>query len=279
MRFSILFVVASIALGCTELSSGPDLPVQPNSEFIFQVQEAHRLDGLPGEPESMLFLVTAEQLECCNYQIRTQVKTQGEMLRVDVLGMELPGGMCLTALGPARAQVPLSSLAALERIVFRRGGEAAAFRVTVDETSIHVSGPGSELTHPGDTLVWRFPRRSMVYTCGTLTEDSCLCQQFRDTLLARLDLESIAVPEMGLWPYPKETIGYYYNMTPLVYHYSSESEFEHAGELLEQFTRSTLSGRQGVGLALNNWRNEEHASWMVRDPSLPGRQRESRNPR
>jgi hypothetical protein len=268
MKMVILPLLILMVAGCTSNSQEVSGPDPGNSKLTLELREVHLPTGQIGPPQPALILVTSEVYGCCNYEILTHIERHGDVLEVDVVGVNLPGGMCQTALGPAHARISLPELSECDRIIFRRGADMDQYSITVDDSTLRLRGPEGHFTQIVDTLVWRFPQKSMVYTCGTRTEDSCLCRQFRDSLLAHLDLQAIDVPVTGAWPYPKETIGYYYNMTPLVFRYASESEFQRAGELLKEFSRTKMSGLQGVGLALSNWRNEQHFSWLIRDSTI-----------
>ena len=263
MKASVLFSTAILVVGCSGLTGGGNDASPIKSKIILHLGETYAQSGEVGEPQPTLLLETPEDYECCNYEIVSRIQRAGSTLSVDVSGVELPGNLCFTAFGPAQAQFLIPRLADYTRMVVRYRGQADWYTLAIDDTTFLVSGREGSFTHVSDTLVWRFPRRSFVYTCGTLTEDSCLCAGFRDSLMAHLTLRPITVPAEGYWPYPTQTMGHYYDMQPQVFRYSDESEFETAGEILAAFTRTTLSGHQGVGLALRNWRNQRHASWLI----------------
>lgn len=271
MKTPVIFFVALFIWGCSSSTGGGDDLLPLVSKVVLDVRETHGQTNQLGTPQPTLLLETDKIYGCINYVIRLRVRTCPPTLDVEMLGVELPGDdICLTVAGPATARVDVPEISQYTNIILRYGSEVDRYTLVVDEESFHISGEPGDNSRIGDTLVWRFPQRSMVYTCGTLAEDSCLCTQFVDTLLERLKLRPIAVPEIGYWPYPRAMTGHYYDMPPLVYQYTDDSDFGSAGDALEAFTRSVLFNHHGVGLSLRNWRNESYASWLVSDSALAG---------
>lgn len=262
MKRVVVFV--ALLTGACSSSTGGDSDLLPlESKVVVDLRETHGLISWVGTPQPTLLLRTEKDYGCVNYVIRLGIRMQPPVLEVEILGIELPGNLCFTAFGPATARFDVPEIAQYAYIDVRYGGEVDRYELVVDEESFHLSGELGKNSRIGDTLVWRYPRKSMAFTCGTLVEDSWLCTQFRDTLLARLELQEITVPDIGYWPYPRVTMGHYYDMPTLVYGYQDESDFDTAGQALEAFTRSVVSNHSGAGLTLRNWRNEGYASWLV----------------
>jgi len=63
-------------------------------------------------------------------------------------------------------------------------------------------------------------------------------------------------------PYPERIAGHYHDTPARYFRYGSEADFDRAGELLEEFTRTVISGQQGVTIWMVNWRNRAFRSWM-----------------
>ena len=270
MKISVVLLFAVLIAGCSG-STGEDSDTQPlNSPVVLSVRETFPNYATDEDPLPTILLATAEDLECCNYVIVSNLQPVGSTLGISISGVKLPGRICYTAFGPAQAEFVVPQMAKYRQIVLWYHGQTDLYDVAVDDSTFRISQRGEHFAELADTLVWRFPKRSFVYTCGTLTEDSCLCTQFRDSLMAHLSLAPISAPTEGYWPYTRRSQGHYYDMPAEVYRYSDESAFQTAGALLAAFKRTTLAGHSGVGIELRNWRNTSYASWMIPASSGPG---------
>jgi len=270
MKTLVLLFIAALVGGCSGLTGDGDDISPITSKIILQVAETYPQYDAASAPVPTLLLETSEAYECCNYIIVSQIHTLGPVLGVQISGAKLPGHICLTALGPAQAKFVIPGLAEFTHIVVWNRGQTDWYELAVADSTFRLTPEAGSFTEVRDTLVWRFPKMSLVYTCGTRTEDSCLCTRFRDSLLSHINLQPIRIPDEGYWPYPRQSMGYYYDMKSQVFRYNDASEFEIAGDVLAAFKWTMLDGHSGVGIELRNWRNERHASWLIPVSSDPG---------
>lgn len=254
-------VAAALLLvaGCELLDGGS--AARETVPLTYLAAERH-VGQEPGEPVLTLQLTSDEIFPCFNYRIDAVPVAVGGRVDVYVDGVDL-GDVCLTALGPASATLPLAAEEGTTTLRIVNGRVIDEAEVTVTEDAVRIRPVRADASVPADTLAWRYPRRSFAAVCGTLVEDAGLCDAFDARLREALRLEEIPVPEAGRWPYPRQSSGHDDDAPTRVYRYDDEADFERAGDVLAAFTRDELAGRSGATVWLVNWRNEAFHSWLV----------------
>jgi len=136
------------------------------------------------------------------------------------------------------------------------------FNLNINDSTIVVETISSSFSKPTYSVFWRYPEKSFYYTCGTTTETSWMCCDFLDTLNKYIELEEFYSPEYGEFCYPTVAVGHYYEMTPKYFFYKSESDYDLAGLLLQEYSQQVIANYTGVGLVLKNWKNKSFQSWL-----------------
>lgn len=259
-------------MGCGDDSTQRN--IRPIEGIVhLQVREAYLSPPGVGEPVVYLFLQSEELFECYNYEILYDWRQNRNHLTINIRGAALDGYVCLDSFGHAKGRLPITQSFGVQVISVVHNDSINTFILEITDTVMTLKSVQQSTAKPDPSVVWRVPRLSMEFTCGTLVADSHMCQTFVDTLYAHLPLQEIVVPDTGYWPYNRTVQGYYYNSPTRVFRYSTEQEFHEAGALLANLTVASLNNYSGLGMTLQNWRNEMYASWLVYtgDPAVhPG---------
>lgn len=217
-------------------------------------------------PELLLAMKTKKIMPCVNYRILHQVnKPRESFMEVTLLGIELPGDICLTALGPATAQTPFSEKSGLTDLNIRDGGLTDLHKVTVDEERVSVSSNIPIFSQFTARNYYRRPENSFYFRCGTLTEMAWLCDDFHLLMLSELDITEFHFPDddEGVIPYPESSSGNWHNNPTRFYLYNDVADFHRVGDLLEEFSKEQIGETQGNSLMVQNWLDEAYRSWIL----------------
>ena len=96
---TLLIALAVLVVGC----DSADEPV--DGGLVVSLVSLPPSGG--GATELSVLVETEEDYPCSNYQLRAEADRDDRRLGIDVGGAELPGDVCLTALGPATWSSPL----------------------------------------------------------------------------------------------------------------------------------------------------------------------------
>jgi len=218
----------------------------------------------PEDPTLFLKMETADTLRCMNFRVQHTLDREGKEIVVRVLSVEIPNGMCLTALGPARVRRRLSLDDGSYTLALINGSVRDAYEVSVTDRRVEIEPEKGGWTAPFDTLFWRYPRRSFGYYCGTTNDTKEICDQFRSRL-QDLPLTSIDIPDRGHWPYRRRVEGHLYNAPVRFYRYPDSETWTLVKDRFRTFARRHVQGTEGVGLRVVNWRADIVRSWIVED--------------
>ena len=234
-------------------------PIEGN--IIFSIQEGYRDHDSISEPSIMLSMATEKICPCCNWSIISEITMHGNKISIDVLGIYVPE-ICFTAVGPAQSTSFLDISEGKYSLYFSYRGFTDRYVLTVTDSSIKITGDVSQFTKPKFKLFWRYPPNSFVYLCGTTTETSWICEDFLDTLLSEINLEEFQFPDSGEIPYPRSSMGYYYDMPAKYFFYKKDEDFDKAGEILKSYTQNVIAQYSGIGISLISWKNKKYLSWL-----------------
>ena len=255
----IIFLFASLSCGIFDSSEKELKPIEGN--IIFSVQEGYTNYDSISEPSIMLLMVTEKTYPCCNWSIISDIAVQSNKISIDFLGIYVPE-ICLTAFGPAQSTSFLDISEGEYSLYFSYRGITDRYFLTVTDSFIKITEDVSQFTKPKFKLFWRYPPHSFVYLCGTSTETSWICEDFLDTLLSEINLEEFQFPDSGEIPYPRSSMGHYYDMPAKYFFYKKDEDFDKAGEILKSYTQSVIAQYPGVGISLTSWKNNEYLSWL-----------------
>jgi hypothetical protein len=258
----VAFTALVIGHGC-----GTSNPTYNDEDPAFGNIELSIREVAPGQTGTetttvMLFMSDGEQHPCFNWGIRNEISRDGDEIMVDLRGIDVPE-ICLTAIGPATATAMIELGEGIYTLIFGSGTARDYFNLVVTDSTIELRTVEANFVTPQNYLFWRYPERSFVYTCGTTTETSWMCDAFAATLLSNLELEEFTFPDSGEICYPRTSYGHYYDAPARYFYYQHKDDFDRAGELLRSFTQNSIGDQQGIGLHLINWKDEHYRSWQM----------------
>jgi hypothetical protein len=116
---------------------------------------------------------------------------------------------------------------------------------------------------PGHGRWYRFPRNSFILTCGTVTGDEQFCEAFTERVQS-LDVTPMELASDGIWPFPTQPNGHYYDAPTRLYKYQSEAVWDAAKREVGDYVDG-VDSTCGRSVAVENWRNDFAYSWLIRD--------------
>ena len=185
----------------------PSRKADIEGKLLLNIRE-HYGDHKIGEANVAFYLATEKIYGCSNFEIMTRSDVHEHHISIEATGILMPG-ICLTSLGPASGGIGLTLSHGDYSLQLTYGDIMEKYTLSITDASITMKESSSSLD--GNTL-WRRPRHSFVYLCGTTTETSWICDDFLKTLQSQIELEEIFFPESGQLPYPRTGGGHQYDM-------------------------------------------------------------------
>lgn len=245
----LLFVVLQLVLtSCTNEEVNYE---GISSNLLLDIRETYPNREI-SEPTLTFFVETEEQYPCYNYQIIAQTSLKNGLLNIDILGTDI-GDLCLTAFGPAILTFELDE--SVDMITIANNGKKDTYLISIIESSVKINSSRSTFSSFEYNTYFRFPENSFAYLCGTLVEDSNVCDEFEQFLKNNLTLEEFEFPLNGKVPYPHSSDGYWSNAPAKYFKYQDSNDLTKAGELLNDFYTTELSNKEGLGLSIVGWNN------------------------
>ena len=246
-------------------STNPDTNSIIDSNIKFKITEVHPVSGSSsmGIPQIHLILTTEKIYPCFNYGINLFKSISGRNITINLLGLNVPN-ICLTALGPASADVPMQVGNGEYNLNIKSKGITDSYIVNVSDSLITVSNKNGEISSPAYNKYYRFPKNSFAYYCGTTIEDKYICDDFLDTLKSKINIKEFYFPEDGQKPYPDSSMGHYYDMPAKFFIYNSEEDFDKIGSIMSSYKKSVIKDKQGIGISIVNWENKYFYSWLIK---------------
>lgn len=143
MRALLLTFAALTVAACD--SAGDPAP----DDLVVSLVEFEPPEG--GAAELFVRVETEEEFPCANYQLRVEATADDERLRAEVGGVDLPGEICLTALGPATWTAPLDAAGDLDgyRVEVACGGRTDVYEVLAGASGLDLAPVRTSFTRPG----------------------------------------------------------------------------------------------------------------------------------
>lgn len=273
----LIAVPALIGVAADAHAQTPDV-----SGFEFAIRETQPLgQEQPADPQIILTIITDENF--CGWSLPAQVKLTSDSVGLDVSDPTPPplGTGCIPEGSPAEFDMPLDLTTGDYTVSFNWHGMTDTYDLVVNDeytqltakhaifTSAHFSemfGPYSlQATYgvSGSSRWYRFPSDSFIVTCGGLTGDEQFCTDFFAQIQS-LPVAPVDLPSDGIWPFPTENNGNYYNAPTRLYKYDSDAVWDAAKQKLSVYVNGVFS-TCGRSIALQNWRHDFADSWLIRD--------------
>ena len=258
----VIFLVSTFP--ATHCSISDLLPIE--GKILFGVMEIQRSYEYNCAPDITLTMKTEKAFSCLGYQIKTEMFRSGGQIDLKILGIKPPEGIRLPALGPATASKVLDLPEGTYALNLYYNYAVDRYHLIISADSLQVVSTVFSFSQPEFTVFWRFPPNSFAYLCGTMTENSWICDDFLSRLLKEVDLEELYFPDYGEIPYPRSSEGHYYNAPARYFRYQNEEDFDKAGEILKTYSEDIITQYEGVSLWLQNWKNKSYRSWLFENP-------------
>lgn len=251
-----------ISTGCSELPGTNEdtelISIEKGLRFtVMETHDQRHQVNVPVEPFIQLQLETKGVFSCLGYGLVSNLSSSQSDLMVEILGVEKPDGLCLTAVGPAVNRFQLDVIPGEYKLAFRHNGTTRPYQLMVTDSSLQVSGEASFIT-PDIKTFWRYPEQSFAYLCHSTSDTRWMCEEFKQMLNDSLEILPFTFPDYGTKPFPG--VGKTYDIASY-YRYSEESVFQEAGEMLEAYTDSVVSQQDGAYLSIISWKNQGFRSW------------------
>jgi len=257
----LVFWAASSAcmLGCLDSTglSHEDLE-RIGGGVSFGIIETYRFheSGI-GEPELALFLVTEESYGCVNYSLDLDLEIDEGDVYVALFGVNEPE-MCLTAIGPAFAYLPLPELEGDLTLQFSFAGEMDLFQASISQVSIRIDPLNGQFTRRQEELLWRYPPRSFALVCDAEGLGEAACTELEASLLTEMDLSEISFSGEGKNPYPTDAEEAGRDWRASYFQLVGEEDFSDVRQAFCSF----VSSHHDLPAYLLSWRNERIRSWV-----------------
>lgn len=220
------------------------------SDVIFSPYEQ---SGSAGEiPSLYLSINTKEVYGCFNFNISNSVFNKSSTLIIRLEGIG-DTSICLTAIGPARAEFSLPETT--KKLVLINGDKIDEYNIDITDSKVTIKELTSSFSTPEYKTTFRYPENSFAYICGTNVDNTNLCNDFKTILTSETDVTEFRFEDEGRTPYPDSSGGNWVNNPAIYYKYSTPAEYEKVGELLIDFVKKNLRENDGVSMNLYSWNN------------------------
>lgn len=229
--------------------------------FSLNFAEGYTDNSTPEIPRIFLNMKTKLNFECSNYIILTQNSFQNNLVGINFVRIDLAGGVCITSIGPAVANILFNVSKGYYSISIYFEDVEDKYTLRVTDSSLVVEQVKNYFTELEFYKYWRKPENSFVYLCGTTSKSGWIYDDFIDTLKSKVALTEFTFPEDGIKPYPDSTAGHDLNHPARYFKYINDSDFESMELILENYSSEVIGNMSGVALSLRNWKNQFYYSW------------------
>jgi hypothetical protein len=262
LKLSIVLILILLFNSCDILDNNSSTIEPLDSKINFKVLESFDRYETVSAPEIFIEMQTEKIYGCYNYGISTYSRFEDRKVIVDIRGISKPG-VCLTALGPANARIRLGYISGVYEIEFNGNNFNDKYNLLISDSLIILDGKETANTNPSVYFMYRYPKNSFAYLCGTLLSDSSLCSKFIDTLQSVISITEFHFSDIAEIPYPKSSQGHYYDADARYFYYHTESDFEKIREAMKNFKQSYFPDNHGTGLSIISWMNKKIYSWIL----------------
>lgn len=245
-------------------NEGLDTILEIDSIVVIHLGEGHVWDGyeVHSDPVIKLHQYTDHEYVWYNLSILSWVGIGSSSLTFAHRGIKVPS-IKANAFGPANS-VSLFDMPNGQYNLYLRDRELTDhYTIEINDSLIILTPIDTNYTRPAHRLFWRYKPNSFALLCGTNTTNTHLCDEFVNYLKERLSVAEFWYSDQGAIPFPRAPMGHYYDALTRFFTFQHAEDFEKAGEILGEFTRSKLVGETGVSIWLWSWKNEKKMSWMM----------------
>jgi len=260
---NILIIISILSFSSCDILDDDGSSISPlDSKVNFKVVESYDNYKTVSTPQIFIELQTEKIYGCYNYSIRTNYSVQDKSIIIDIIGIYKPG-VCLTALGPANGRIKLGQLSGIFEIKIKNKNFNDKYNLLISDSLIILDGKETSNTKPLINFLYRYPKNSFAYLCGTTISDTSICKNFIDTLKSVISLTEFYFSDIAEIPYPTSSQGHQYDANARYFYYESEDEFNKIQSVMKSYKQNHLLDDSGVGLSIINWLNKNIRSWLL----------------
>ncbi|MCH9030066.1 MAG: hypothetical protein IH819_10745 [Bacteroidetes bacterium] len=259
----ILIIIVVISFSSCDILDSENSTIFPlDSKVDFKVIESYDNYETVSTPKVFIELITEKIYGCFNYGIVTEYKIGDKTIDINIIGINKPG-VCLTALGPAYARIKLGELSGVYEITIQGDEFNNNYNLLISDSLIILDGKETPNTKPLIHFLYRYPKNSFAYLCGTTLSDTTICEGFIDTLKSVINITEFNFSDIAEIPYPSSSQGHYYDANAKYFYYESEEEFDKIQEVMKSYKQTYFPNDDGVGLTIINWMNKKFHSSLL----------------
>lgn len=259
-NFIVILIFLSF-FSCDILDSDSSSLSPLDTKIDFKVIESYDNYESVSTPKIFIELKSEKIYGCFNYTIVSAYKIDNKTIEINVLGINKPN-ICLTALGPATGRIKLGELYGNYEIVIQGNGFANNYNLVISDSLIMLDGKETQHTKPLINSIYRYPKNSFAYLCGTTLSNNSICSGFIDTLKSVIDLNEFSFSDIAEIPYPKSSQGHQYDAIARYFYYKNEDEFNRIEDVMRSYIKNNFS-ENGATLEVINWMNKKVRSWLL----------------
>lgn len=224
-------------------------------EGLLELSVVEAVPAGGGIPELVLSLQTAREFGCLGYQIEADLAREtgadGEsLLRLQLLGISPPGGICAQAFGPADLRQALPAERGRYTLRITYADQADVYALTITDSTVLLVPRQASFTNADTRLLLRRPPRSFAFYCGTTTSAAELCTDIHHWLARQPGIEPMSFPEGGVIPYSRG-IGTQHQARHY-YRYAGEEALEAVERCFSEI-RDQVREAVGIVLTIETW--------------------------
>jgi len=256
-----IIIVVILFSSCDNLASDNSTISPLDSKIGFKVIESYDFETV-STPIVFIELKSEKIYSCYNYRIVTDYKIVFNTININIIGIDKPD-ICLPAFGPANGRIKLGKLFGVYEIKIHGVEFDNNYNLLISDSLIIIDGNETPYTNPLIHFLYRYPKNSFAYLCGTTLTDTTICKGFIDTLKSVINITEFSFSDIAEIPYPFSSQGHYYDANARYFYYENEEEFGKIQEVMKSYKKTHFPNDDGVGLTIINWMNKKFHSWLL----------------
>ena len=254
-------VRATLLAGLLAFTSASFADAQGGS-VLGRVRVSLSEDRRGGPPQLALALSTLHEFGCVGYSIRTASRRSGDTLRIDLVGIDGPGEVCLTAMGPAEVRHPLRLPPGRYTLRLRATGREDRIRLEITASSARLVPVRATFAVVDTMRLVRHPPRSFAFSCNLYAETRALCANVAAWIGRQGGIRALTFPRGARNPFRPEGEGSSDDYVRF-FQYDDDAALR---RIRQCFGRIEPHVREAVGVVLTveSWTGERFNAWSRR---------------
>ena len=259
--FKYLLILLIVSFSSCDILDNNSSTISPlDGKVDFKIIESYDSYETISTPQIFVELQTEKIYPCFNYSIRTNYNVGYKSILINILGINEPA-VCATALGPANSKIKLGQLSDIYEVTIKNKQFTDKYNLLISDSLIILDGEETTNTKPLINFIYRYPKNSFAYICGT-TSDTSICKKFIDSLKQVIALTEFDFSDFAEIPYPALDLGYHFNTKIKYFYYDNEDEFDKIQDVMSSYKQNHFNN-DDAGILIINWMNKKIRSWLL----------------